>query len=197
MLSIEEMKTYLKENLEEKRYAHTLGVAETAKKLARLNGISEEKAEIAGLAHDIAKNISKDRMKEIIKENNIILSDLEKVSKNLWHSIIAPVEAKNKFKIKDEEILDSIRWHTTGKENMSILTKIIYITDMIEPGRNFEGVEELRKITFENLDKGVFCGLTSTIRVLLLQNLLIDENTIRARNYFLFDKKFREVFKEI
>lgn len=197
MLSIEEMKAYLKTNLKEKRYIHTLGVAETAKKLARLNGISEEKAEIAGLAHDIAKNISKDIMKEIIKENNIMLSKIEEVSANLWHSIIAPVEAKNRFKIEDEEILDSIRWHTTGKENMSVLTKIIYIADMIEPNRNFEGVEELRKVTFENLDKGVFCGLTSSIKVLLKQNLLIDENTMRARNHFLFNKNFKETLKEV
>lgn len=197
MLSIEEMKEYLKENLMEKRYIHTLGVAETAKKLASLNGVSEEKAEIAGLAHDIAKNISKDKMKEIIKENNVMLSKVEEVSANLWHSIIAPVEAKSKFKIKDEEILDSIRWHTTGKENMSSLTKIIYIADMIEPNRNFEGVEELRKVTFENLDRGVFCGLTSSIKVLLKQNLLIDENTMRARNYFLFNKNFKETLKEV
>lgn len=197
MLSIEEMKAYLKVNLMEKRYVHTLGVAETAKKLAKLNGISEEKAEIAGLAHDIAKNIPKDKMKEIIKENNIILSKIEEVSANLWHSIIAPVEANGKFKIDDEEILDSIRWHTTGKENMSVLTKIIYIADMIEPNRNFEGVEELKKVTFENLDRGVFLGLTSSINVLLKQKLLIDENTMRARNYFLFDKNFKETFKEV
>ena len=77
MLSIEEIKLYLKENLMEKRYIHTLGVADTAKKLAKLNGISEEKAEIAGLAHDVAKNLSKARMKEIMDENNIILSELE------------------------------------------------------------------------------------------------------------------------
>lgn len=195
MLSIDEMKAYLETNLMEKRYIHTLGVAETAKKLAKLNGISEEKAEIAGLAHDIAKNISKEKMKEIIKENNIVLSKIEEVSANLWHSIIAPIEAKSRFKIEDEEILDSIRWHTTGKENMSILTKIIYIADMIEPNRNFEGVEELRKVTFENLDRGVFSGLTSSIKVLLTQNLLIDENTMRARNYFLYDKKFKETLK--
>ena len=88
MLSIEEIKLYLKANLMEKRYIHTLGVADTAKKLAKLNGISEEKAEIAGLAHDVAKNLSKDRMKEIIKENNIILSEVEENNSNLWHSII-------------------------------------------------------------------------------------------------------------
>jgi len=191
LLSIKEIKLYLKANLAEKRYSHILGVAETAKKLAKLNGVSEEMAEIAGLAHDVAKNLSKVKMKEIINEHNIVLSEIEENNTNLWHSIIGPIEAKNKLGIEDEEILDAIRWHTTGKEDMSILTKIIYIADMIEPSRNFERVEAIRKVTFEDLDMGVYCGLTRSIEFLLIKNLLIDENTMRARNYFLFDPKFK------
>lgn len=191
MLSIEEIKLYLKANLVEKRYIHISGVADTAKKLAKLNGVSEEKAEIAGLAHDVAKNLSKVKMKEIINEHNVILSDVEENNVNLWHSIIGPIEAKDKLGIEDEEILDAIRWHTTGKEHMSILAKIIYIADMIEPSRNFEGVEDIRKVTFEDLDMGVYYGLTHSIEFLLTKNLLIDENTIRARNCFLFDPKFK------
>ena len=192
MLSIEKINLYIKGNLAKKRYIHVLGVADIAKKLAKLNGISEEKAEIAGLAHDIAKNLSEAKMKEIIKENKIILSAVEENNKNLWHGIIGPIEAKNKFEIDDEEILDAIRWHTTGKENMSILTKIIYIADMIEPSRKFEGVDNIRKVTFEDLDMGVYCGLTRSIEFLLIKNLIIDENSMRARNYFLFDSKFKE-----
>ena len=191
MLSIEEIKLYMRENLIEKRHIHTLGVADTAKKLAKLNGISEEKSEIAGLAQDVAKNLSKVRMKEIMKDNNIVLSEVEEDNSNLWHSIIAPIVARDKLGIQDEEILDSIRWHTTGKENMSILTKIIYIADMIEPDRNFNGVEDIRKVTFADLDKGVYYGLTRSIEFLLIKNLLIDENTIKARNYFLLDSKFK------
>lgn len=185
MLSIKEINEYLKSNLKPSRYEHTLGVVETAKALAKLNGISEEKAEIAALAHDVAKNLSKDKMEEIIKENNILLSEVEKKNFNLWHSIIAPIEAKEKLKIQDNEILDAIRWHTTGKENMSILTKIIYIADMIEPNRNFPGVEKIRQLTFENLDKGVMYGLSESIKDLLNKNMLIDLNTIKARNYFI------------
>lgn len=191
LLSIEEIKAYLKENLKENRYIHTLGVADTAKKLAKLNGVCEEKAEIAGLAHDVAKNLSKDKMKEIMEESNMVLSEVEENNTSLWHSIVAPIEAKNKIGIEDEEILDAVRWHTTGKVNMSVLTKIIYIADMIEPSRDFEGVEDIRKVTFEDLDKGVYYGLNSSIEVLLIRNALIDENTIKARNYFLFDPNFK------
>ena len=138
----------------------------------------------------MAKNLSKEKMKEMMKENNIAISALEENNSNLWHSIIAPIEAKAELGIEDEEILDSIRWHTTGKENMSILTKIIYIADMIEPNRKFDGIEDIRKVTFDNLDAGVYSGLTHNIEFLLTKNLLIDENTIKARNYFLFDSKF-------
>lgn len=191
MLSIEEMNLYLKSNLLEKRYIHTLGVADIAKRLAKLNGVSEKKAEIAGLAHDVAKNLSIDKMREMMKENNVIISEIEEKNMNLWHSIVAPIEAKDKLGIDDDEILDAIRWHTTGKEDMSTLTKIIYIADMIEPGRNFDGVDEIRRTTFNNLDKGVYFGLTSSIKILLARNLLIDENTIKARNYFLFNPEFK------
>ena len=186
MQTIEEIKSYLKANLKEKRYVHTLGVADTAKKLARINGVSEEKAEIAGLIHDIAKNLPKEIMQEIIEENNILLSEVEKNNSDLWHSIIGPIVAKEKLNIDDDEILSAMRWHTTGKENMSTLEKILYIADMIEPSRNFDGVKEIREITFKDLDKGVILGLTHSIKFLLTKDLLIDINTIKARNYFLF-----------
>ncbi|KFX58583.1 HD domain-containing protein [Clostridium botulinum] len=185
MISIEEMKLYLKDNLKQNRYNHTLGVVETAKKLAEINGISIEKAEIAAFAHDVAKNLSLEKMQSIIDKNNLELTNTEKENSNLWHSIIAPIEARNKLEIDNEEILDAIRWHTTGKENMSILTKIIYIADMIEPGRDFPGVEKIRQTTFENLEAGVLLGLTESMKDLLNRNLIIDLNTIKARNYFL------------
>lgn len=184
MLSINEIKEYLQKNLKPSRYEHTLGVAEIAKKLASLYGVDENKAEIAGLAHDVAKNLSREEMLQIIKENNISLSLVEENNLNLWHSVIAPIVAKNELQINDEEILESLRWHTTGKEDMSVLEKIIYIADMIEPGRRmFEGLEEIRSATFENLDKGVYVGLTHSIKYILDNDHLIDENTIRARNY--------------
>lgn len=185
MLSRDEIKEYLKNNLQEQRYNHVLGVAETAKQLARLNSVHEDIAEFAGLAHDVAKNMKIDEMKKIIDDNNIILSEVEERNMSLWHSIIAPIVAREKLGIEDEEILSSLRWHTTGKENMTTLEKIIYIADMIEPTRNFDGLDELRNITFNNLDDGVLAGLTHTMKFLLDKNSLLDENTIKARNYLL------------
>ena len=187
MFTINEIKNYLKNNLEEDRYIHTLGVAETAKKLAKLYGIDEVKAEIAGLSHDVAKNMNKDEMMKVMKDNGIELSEVEKRNKSLWHSIIAPIVAKEKLFIEDEDILNSLRWHTTGKEDMTYLEKIIYIADMIEPSRDFEGICEIRKVAFEDLDKGVLEGLTQSMEFLLSKNLLMDENTMKARNYLIID----------
>lgn len=159
-----------------------------AKKLAKLNGISEERAEIAALGHDIAKNKTIVELENIINENNIILSYEERETKELWHSIVSPVLGKSVLNIEDEEILSAMRWHTTGKANMTTLEKIIYIADMIEEGRDFPGVKEIREATIEDLDKGVLMGLNHTVKYLLNKNFIIDSNTIKARNYFLINK---------
>lgn len=185
MLNLQREYDIVKGSLKEKRFIHTLGVVSVAKKLAKLNDVSEEKAEIAALSHDIAKNMSLEDMQKLMDKNNIILSEDEKITTELWHSILAPIVAKERLGIQDEEILSAIRWHTTGKENMSTLDKIIYIADMIEPSRNFEGLEEIRKVTLENLDNGVLLGLNHSIEYLLTKGVLIDINTVKARNYMI------------
>lgn len=188
MLNIYEIDSYIKEHLLENRYIHTLGVVETAVRLAEINGIDKEKARIAALSHDIAKNMSIYDLKDILYKNNIVLTEDEEATPELWHSMVAPILGKEIFEIEDEEILSAMRWHTTGKENMSILEKIIYIADMIEPGRNFSGVEHIRRVTFENLDKGLIEGMTQSIKYLLDKGFPININSIEARNYLLLNK---------
>ena len=188
MSILEDAYDCVKGSIKEKRFIHTLGVVSVAKKLAKINGVEEEKAELAALCHDIAKNISKEDMEKIISINNVILTEDERNTFELWHAILAPVVAKQKLNIQDEEVLSALRWHTTGKENMTKLEKIIYIADMIEPSRVFEGVEEIRKETLKNLDKGVLLGLTHSIKYLLEKGNPIDINTIKARNYLIFNK---------
>lgn len=188
MLSKEEMKSYLKEHLTESRYNHTLGVVETAIRLAEINKVDKDKAEIAALAHDIAKNMTIYELKDIIDKHNINLSYDEENTLELWHSIVSPILGREIFKIEDEEILSAMRWHTTGKENMSKLDKIIYMADMIEPGKSFPGVDLIRKESFADLDKGLLQGVTHTIKYLLDKGFPIDINSIKARNYLLRNK---------
>lgn len=185
MVSKGELNRYIKQHLSESRYEHTMGVAKVAKELAEINHVSPEKAEIAALCHDIAKNLTIDQMKKIIKDQKIELSDDEKTSIEVWHAILAPVLAREDLEVYDVEILQSIRWHTTGKENMSILDKIIYIADMIEPRREFKGVDEIREEAYKNLDKGVVMGIDHTIEYLVQRKSPIDVNSVKARNYII------------
>ena len=133
MWEIDKIKDYVKENLKVGRYNHTLGVVNTAVELAKVFGEDQKKAEIAALCHDVAKNMDLEQLRKIIDEENITLSIDEENTKEIWHSIAGPIIAKNIFKINDEEILSAMRWHTTGKENMSNLDKIVYLADLIEP----------------------------------------------------------------
>ncbi len=188
MSLIEEAYNYVKANLKDTRFIHTLGVVSVSKKLAKLNGVSEEKAELAALCHDIAKNLGMEELKEIIAEHNIELTDDEKKAPEIWHSIVGPIIAKKALNIDDEEVLSAIRWHTTGKENMTKLEKIIYIADMIEPSRNYEGIDKLREESVKNLDNGMLLGLTSTMSFLLAKGKSIDLNTVKARNYLISSK---------
>lgn len=188
MLNIDEMKQYLKENLLENRYNHTLRVMETAVKLAEINEVDRKKAEIAALGHDIAKNMTIDELKDIIEKNNITLALDEEKTPELWHAMVSPILGAEIFKIKDDEILSAMRWHTTGKEDMTKLEKIIYIADMIEPGRNFNGVERLREIAFKDLNKGILSCLTHSLKYLLDKGFPININSVKARNYLLLNK---------
>lgn len=189
MWSNEEILEYLKENLKESRYEHTLGVVKTAKALAKINGVEEEKAELAALIHDSAKNMHIISMKKMLEENFEQIDYIEEKTPQLLHGKVAAIIGKNIMGIEDEEVLSAAAYHTTGKGNMTLLEKIIYIADYIEPNRVYPGVEELRKLTFEDLDKGVIVGLNNTINYILKQGGLIHPNTIEARNYLIINGK--------
>lgn len=185
MISLDNAYAYIKENLTEKRYIHTLGVISVGKKLAAINGVNEEKVEMAALCHDIAKYIPKDEALRLMDENEIVLSEDEKNTPELWHSILGPIVAKREIEIEDEDILGAIRWHTTGRENMTTLEKIIYIADMIEPSRVYEGVDDIRTAVMNDLDEGVIKGMEHTIMHLISKGVPIDIRTVKARNYLV------------
>ena len=165
MWGVDEIKDYLKDNLKPSRYGHTLGVVKTAVELANIYNEDVRKAEIAALCHDAAKNMSSEEMLKIITDENILLSVDEKNTKELWHSIIAPIMAKRIFE------------------------KIIYLADLIEPSRKFEGVEEIRDISRKNLDEAMLKALTHTTMYLLNQGCAVDINSVKARNYLLYNNK--------
>lgn len=161
-MDIEKLISKLQE-FNKKTYNHCHNTMEEAKKLARHYGVNEEKAIIAGLLHDCGKKITK--------------------NDNLTHSRIGRNIAAEEFNIHDEEILNAIMYHTTGREDMTMLDKIIFIADKIEPTRDYENVEELRKVAYENIDEAIIMSLKSTIEYVKKRNLKLDEDSIKTLDY--------------
>lgn len=189
MMGIDDIKEYLKENLSEKRYKHSIGVAEEAVRLAERYGSDKEKAYITGLVHDCAKEIENSEAKKMLSDDyNIVLDAVTLNTHKLLHGPLGACMAQDKFGICDLEILDAIRYHTTAKASMNIFTKIIYIADYIEPNRDFDGVEDLRKLAYENIDEAILLGLDWTITELTEKGSMFHPDTVHARNYLLLDK---------
>jgi len=176
---------YLKNNISYKRYVHSLNVSATAVKLAELYSCNIVKAEIAGLVHDCARELDIRLLHNYLAKEDIAADDLTLSVKELLHGPAAIYLCRKAFGIEDEEILNAVRYHTIGRENMSLLEKVIYLSDFIEPGRNFDGVEELRGLAVKNLDKALLLAFNSSIKYIISKNGLIHINTILSRNYVL------------
>ena len=153
----------LKTMLTPERFAHSLGVRDMAVHLAKLYGADEKKAEIAGLLHDNAKNM--DNIYERCLDLEVELDEFEMRNPALVHAKLGAETAKCEFGISDIEIISAIRWHTIGRENMSLLEKIIFVADLTEPGRNFPDVIEIRKIAEKDIDKALLECVKATVRV--------------------------------
>lgn len=170
-MDIEEIQKYAEQSMSFYRFNHTLGVVETAKELSLLYGENEHKAIVAALLHDVAKEFSTSKKRNFCKEHNIYLDEYINRNINLSHGMIAAHIARKKFNIQDEDILQAIENHTFGRKNMSALEKIIYLSDIIEPNRkSYLGLEELRKITYKDLDRAMEIALNLTVNHLNSNN---------------------------
>lgn len=176
----------LKEDINKNRLAHSIRVMETAIDLADRYGLDKKKAKIAGLLHDCAKYDSLDKILQQVDDFDIILDGDTQKNTALIHADLGAYIAKHKYKVLDEEILDAIKYHTTGRNHMTELDKIIYLADMIEPERNFPGVDKIRDIVKKDLDRGLLEALDSSIVFLLNKKSLIHPYTIYARNSLIY-----------
>ncbi len=178
----EEFKVLLKEILSEKRYYHSLCVADAARELAQKNGVDQNKAYLAGLIHDIMKDADKNEQLQTISDFGIILDNVEKKAPKLWHAIAGYVYLQKNCKVNDSEILSAVRYHTTAKKGMTPLEKVLYVADFISADRTYDGVEKIRKIAEDNLDKAVFEGLQFTILDLVSNKKAVHKDTFEAFN---------------
>lgn len=159
----------VKKQLTDHRFQHTVGVMETAVSLARKYGADEKKAELAAIFHDYAKFRDKEEMKSIIIEQKMDKELLE-YNSEIWHAPVGAYLVEKEAGIKDPNVLDAIRYHTSGRPKMTLLEKIIYLADYIEPGRHFPGVEEVRKIAESDLNKALIQSIQNSIIFLIKKN---------------------------
>ena len=188
MEKIEQIKKELKNMLSEKRYIHSIGVMEMASKLAKIYNVDIEMAQIAGLLHDNAKEMTDEEMLQYVKENNIKISETEKNSIQLLHGKIGADIARKKYGVS-EQIAKAIEYHTTTNPNMDTLAKIIYVSDKIELNRKTEkyDIEAERKLAKENLNKAMLLIINDVTKYLIAQDKLIALESIETRNKLLLN----------
>lgn len=189
-MKIEAARKLMLEKARDKLRQHCLGVEETSVKLARAYGIDEKKAALAGLVHDYGKLFPEEELCRIALENGIG-DDVILKEPVLLHAPVGAWLLQKDLGIKDEEILEAVRLHTTGFPAMSPLAKIIYLADYIEPGRNCPGVEEVRAIAFQDLEKALLAAVNMTIRYVLERGMLLHPYSISFRNTLILS--FRKI----
>jgi predicted HD superfamily hydrolase involved in NAD metabolism len=196
MLLYEEINHILKNKLPSHRYKHTQGVVKSAIELSKRFTVDINKTKYAALIHDNAKDLEENELIKLANEYNLEIDEVTKTEPALLHALVGCVLAKTKFGVEDKEILEAIKYHTTGKANMNKLEKIIYLADYIEEGRNFPEVENIREAAKNNLDEAVLLALDNSIQYIIQSCKLIHPFTIEARNdllrkiYYNKEKKY-------
>lgn len=184
-----EIKERVKMALSSNRYEHTLGVEYTAACLAMRYGADMEKASLAGLLHDCAKQISTEEKLEACKRYGLPISEYERQNPELLHAKLGAAFARDLYGVEDEEILSAITWHTTGKPDMSLLDKILYIADFMEPNRDqASNLPVVRTLAFQNLDDCLYRILEDSIAYLESRDFVTDPMTRETYEYY---KKIR------
>ncbi|MBP3038939.1 bis(5'-nucleosyl)-tetraphosphatase (symmetrical) YqeK [Bacillaceae bacterium Marseille-Q3522] len=171
----------VKDQLTEARYKHTIGVMETAVLLADRFGENEKKAELAAIFHDYAKYRPKEELAKIIKEQRLG-DELLTYNSELWHAPAGAYLVEKEAGIHDEAVLSAIRYHTSGRPQMTILEQIIYLADYIEPGRQFPGVEEVRTLAKSDLQQAMLAAITNSIIYLLKKQVPVFPATFKTYN---------------
>ena len=177
----------VKKRLPDNRYAHVVGVLNTATALAIQFGVPQEKAQVAAILHDVAKFSDKDWMKSIMEKEAMDPLLLE-YHAELWHAPVGAYVAAYEFGVEDEDILNAIRYHTTGRAGMSDLEKVVYIADLVEPNRKFKGVEELRQLKEQGLDVMMEACVKHSIDFLVSKNQPVYPDSLKCYEYFVQQK---------
>ncbi len=177
-----EMQSRLQMALKKKRLEHSLGVSREAVKMAEKFGADPEKAYIAGLLHDCAKCLKPEEEEELITRYGYEPDEMTRLCHPVLHAPLGALTAKYEYGVDDEEILDAIRYHTVARAHMTLLDKIIYVADVTEPNRDYDGVETLRKLAAKNIDDAYKEAVRQALTHNIKKETLIHPNTLEAWN---------------
>ncbi|MFD2702120.1 bis(5'-nucleosyl)-tetraphosphatase (symmetrical) YqeK [Paenibacillus shunpengii] len=192
-LSRDDLIKAVSEQMPPQRWKHTQGVMETAVILAERFGADPRKADLAAILHDVAKYWPVNEMEKVIRENGLN-QDLLLHDKQLWHSEVGAFVAERDYGVTDSEVLNAIKWHTSGRVNMSLLDKVVCLADYIEPGRDFPGVNNIRELAEHSLEEALLAGFDGTITHLITLKKVIYPLTLFTRNDLIAQLKVSQNF---
>ena len=181
-MTVKDYEDIISKRMKSARFKHSRNVAKEAVRLAKKYGADAEKAEIAGILHDATKESPEDEQMELIERAGIELSELEKKSHKLWHAISGSAYVKVELGIEDEDILNAIRYHTTGRAGMSLLEKVIFIADFTSAERDYDGVDRMRRAADKSLEEAILEGMSFTIADLAERKLTIAPDSFMGYN---------------
>ena len=179
----ESLEEFIKTNLKESRYRHSMGVEEMAVRLARLHGADSEKAAFAGRYHDLAKNFDEETMDAYIRKYG--LPEYLIGNNALAHSKVGAAILENEFGVTDREILDSVRYHTTARKDMTLLDEVIFVADVVEDNRTYSDLDYYQDLAYRDLDRACLEILEYTIGSLTAKGKVIDKDTLEARDWVI------------
>ena len=201
-MQLEQIREEVKHILSEKRYKHSLGVEKRAAELGAIYGVDIEKAKLAGITHDIAKEMPKEEMLKYVTENNIEIDNIEKINVGLLHGKIGADICKKKYGFT-QDMQDAIKYHTVGNVNMDLLAKIIYIADKIEDGRKYNDeekmktLEKIREIAKKDINLALIFSIDSSMIYTIKKGKLIHIDSVLLRNKLIKDiRNYKKVKKK-
>ena len=185
----EEFVEEIKKRLSEYRFYHSLNVADEAKRLAKKYGADEDKAFTAGLIHDIMKDTDYEAQRELIEKYSRKMTPTELANPKIWHAMSGEVFLRHKLNVKDEDILSAVRYHTTARDNMSLLEKVLYIADYTSAERNYPDVDVIREKAERSLEEAMLYGLQFTIKENVEAGAVVHPDSILAYNEVAISEK--------
>lgn len=179
----------VKAKLSPRRFEHSLRVVDTALEMVGSSGVNRDKVAVAALLHDFAKDLPPGEMLALARQQGLVTCRAEEVQPDLLHGPVGAYLCHHELKVADEDVLQAIRYHTTGCVEMRQLDIIIYLADLIEPGRTYKGSEELRRLCRVDLKAALLYAFDATLRYVLNRKLLVHPMTVEARNWLLLSHR--------